>query len=88
MLQYYHQFTILLLAIWLGITSSISIIDDDNTPRKTLTPIVISKLIVSSIHTSPSSYLTVLLSLQLMGLLDHDSTHKIQVTAIAIQMER
>ena len=40
-----HQFAILLLATSLRITGAINIIDDDNTPRKPLTPIVFSKLI-------------------------------------------
>ena len=38
-----HQFAILLLATILGITGSVNIIDDDNTPGKTLSPILFSK---------------------------------------------
>jgi hypothetical protein len=37
-----YQFAILLLAALLGIAGSVDIVDDDNTPRKILTPIVIS----------------------------------------------
>ena len=44
MLQY-HQFAVLLAALY-GITSPISIPDDDNAPRKILTPIAISKLLL------------------------------------------
>ena len=40
-----HHFVILLLAATLGITDSFNIIDDDNTPGKTLSPILHSKLL-------------------------------------------
>ena len=38
-----RQFAIILLATILGITGSANIIDDDNTPGKTLSPILYSK---------------------------------------------
>lgn len=76
-----HQFAILLLATILGITGSVNIIDDDNTPGKTLSPILYSKslaIITPKLNIPLASvsrcYLILLsLSLQLLGLVAHDS---------------